>query len=496
MRERLKAKPSKVVCKYLFGPAIAEDSKRSFVNMVHLNLAHVLMLCKQDIIEKKDAKILLEALLDLKKAGPGTFELNPLYEDYYFNIEQYLISQIGMETAGKMHTARSRNDLHSTISRMNVRDTIMELYPKFIELRSTLLKLASENKETVLTGYTHMQPAQPITLGHYFIAIAEAIERDYQRLVEAYKRLNCCPLGGGAFAGTSFSIDRQYTSKLLGFYEPIDNSIDAVASRDYLLEFSADFATFGSIINRFANDLYIWATDEFGFIEVDDSMAACSSIMPQKKNPITLEHVKAKTSHLLSGFTSIFTCMKGIPYGHCRDLSESTRFFWDSTTQVEAILELLNSTLKTIKINQCNMEFRANNNFSTVTELADELVKKEGISFRIAHQIVGSIVSDCLDSGLSAQDITTEMLNNAGKIYASRTFNWTQDHISKVLNANYSVNNKPSLGSPSPKECERMIQKLEKELANDIQVYHNIIQELELSSIKLLKEVVQEIKKM
>lgn len=495
MRERLKAKPSEVVCKYLFEPAIVEDSKRSFINMVHLNLAHVLMLCKQDIIEKKDAEILLEALLELKKSGPGTFELNPLYEDYYFNIEQYLISQIGIESAGKMHTARSRNDLHSTISRMNVRDAITGLYPKLLELRSTLIKLASENKETVLTGYTHMQPAQPITLGHYFAAIAEAIERDYHRLAEAYKRVNCCPLGSGAFAGTGFNIDRQYTAELLGFYGPIENSIDAVASRDYLLEFSAHFATFGSTINRFANDLYIWATDEFGFIEVDDSMAACSSIMPQKKNPITLEHVKAKTSHLLSAFVSIFTCMKGIPFGHCRDIGgESIHLFWDATSQMEAILELLNSTLKSIKIKQNNMELRANTNFSTVTELADELVKKEGLSFRVAHQIVGSIVSDCIDSGLSAKEITIEMLNNAGKIYASRTIDWTQEHISMVLNADYSVNNKPSPGSPSPEECETLIQKLEKSLDNDVQVYHNIVEELELSSIRLQKEVDQVIK--
>lgn len=492
MRERLKVNPSEVVCKYLFEPAIAEDSKRSFVNMVHLNLAHVLMLCKQDIIEKNDAKILLEALLELKKAGSSTIELNPFYEDYYFNIEQYLIAQVGIEIAGKMHTARSRNDLHATISRMNVRDSVLELYQKLLELRSTLIRLASENKETVLTGYTHMQPAQPITLGHYFVAIAEAIERDYQRLIEAYTRLNCCPLGSGAFAGTGFNIDRKYTSDLLGFYEPIDNSMDAVASKDYLLEFSAHYATFGSTINRFANDLYIWATNEFGFIEVDDSMAACSSIMPQKKNPITLEHVKAKTSHLLSAFVSIFTCMKGIPFGHCRDLGgESIHMFWDATSQMEAILELLNNTLKSMKIKHENMESRANSNFSTVTELADELVKKEGLSFRIAHQIVGSIVSDCIDSGLSAQDITVEMLNRAGEVYASHTFDWTQEHISMILDAKYSVNNKPSLGSPSPNDCGAVIQKLEKRLDNDVQVHHNIIKDLESSSIRIQEEVCQ-----
>jgi len=490
MRERLKAKPNEVVCKYLFEPAIMEDNKRSFTNMININLAHVLMLYKQDIIKKRDARILLEALLDLQKNGSNAIELNPLYEDYYFNIEQYLISKIRIEYAGKMHTARSRNDLNSTLSRMNVRDTVIGLYPRVLELRSILINLATTYKETVLTGYTHMQPAQPITLAHYFLAVAEAIERDYQRLKESYKRLNYSPLGSCAFAGTGFNIDRHYTAELLGFYGPIENSLDAVASRDYLLEISAHFATLGSTINRFASDLYIWTSDEFGYLEVDDSLAVCSSIMPQKKNPITLEHVKSKTSHLLSGFVSIFTCMKGIPYGHCRDLSgESIRLFWDVTTQMEAILELLNSTLKTIKINKKNMEIRVNINFSTITELADELVRKEGIPFRVAHQIVGNLVSECIDKGLSTQDITIEMLNNVANNCISRTFNWTQNDIGKVLNAFCSVNNKQSLGSPSPKESERMIQELKKGLNKDVKDYQNIIDELTQSSVKLKNEI-------
>jgi len=494
MRERLKAKPSDVVCKYLFGPAILEDSKRSFTNMIRLNLAHVLMLRKQEIVDKEDAKKLLDALLALQDKGPGAFELNPLFEDYYFNIEQYIISQIGLETGGKIHTARSRNDLHSTISRMNVRDAIIDLYPRMLELRSILLNLALAHKETVLTGYTHMQPAQPTTLAHYFTAIAEAVERDYQRLEGAYSRLNYCTLGGGAFAGTSFNIDRCYTAQLLGFYGPIENSIDAVVSRDYLLEISSDFATFGSTVNRFVNDLYIWATDEFGFVEVDDSMAACSSIMPQKKNPITLEHVKSKTSHLLSAYVSIFTCMKGIPYGHCRDLAgESIQLFWDASAQMEAILELLNATLKTIKIKQDKMKSRANRNYSTVTELADELVREEGLSFRVAHQIVGNIVRDCITAGLSAEDITVEMLDAAGKSYATRTFDWTQEHLDRILDAAYSVSNKLSLGSPAPEECQRMIQNLNDKLDKDKEAYENMVKKLEQSNNRLTKEVNQAI---
>lgn len=490
MRERLKAKPSNVVCKYLFGPAILDDSERSFSNMIRLNLAHVLMLHKQQIIGKEDAKRLLDLLLTLQDKGPRALEMNPSFEDYYFNIEHYIISQIGVETGGKIHTARSRNDLHSTISRMNVRDAIINLYPKILELRSILLDLALVHKETVMTGYTHMQPAQPITLGHYFTAIAEAVERDFHRLEGAYNHLNYCPLGGGAFAGTSFNIDRNYTANLLGFFGPIENSIDAVVSRDYLLEISSHFATFGSTVNRFVNDLYIWATDEFSFIEVDDSMAACSSIMPQKKNPITLEHIKGKTSHLLSAYVSIFGCTKGISYSHCRDLAgEGIHLFWDASFQIEAILELLNATLKTMKIKIDKMKSRVNRNYSTVTDLADELVREEDLPFRVAHQIVGNIVRDCIAKDLSAEDITVKMLDKAGKIYANRPFNWTQEYLDRILDASHSINNKLSLGSPAPVECKRMVQNLKDKLNVDKKTYENMVKKLEQSKNQLNKEV-------
>lgn len=490
MRERLKAEPNEIVCKYLFEPSILDDSKRSFNNMISLNIAHTLMLNKQAIINKKDTAIILDTLIALREKGPDAIEINPLYEDYYFNFEQYLILQAGLEIAGKIHTARSRNDLSSTISRINVRDNIIKLYPKLLNLRSILLSIASDNIYTVITGYTHMQPAQPITIAHYFIAIAEGIDRDYKRLVEAYERLNYCPLGGGAFAGTSFNIDRNYTADLLGFYGPLENSIDAVASRDYLLEISADFATLGSTINRFANDLYIWSTDEFGYIEVDDSVAVCSSIMPQKKNPITLEHIKSKTSHLLGSFVSIFTCMKGIPYSHCRDLGgETIKYFWEATNQIESIVELLNTTLSSVKIKKDNLSNRIEKNFSTVTELADELVRKEGYSFRLAHQIVGKVVSDCLDNGYTSKDITIELINNACEVHASKTIKWSQEYLNNIIDAGYSVKSKQSLGSPSPVESNNSICKLQKSLDKDVEVYENRIKELELSAIKLENEI-------
>lgn len=468
MRERFKAKPDAVMCKYLFGPTIQGDCQRSFYNMGRMNLAHALMLRRQGIIPEEDAKTIIKALVDLLRQGPACFTVDPEMEDYYMNTENYLISQIGVEVAGKLHTARSRNDLHSTVARMNVRDTVLSLTEKLLNLREKLLELAEEHKETVVTGYTHMQPAQPITLGHYFTAIAEALERDCQRITSAYSRMDLSTLGGCAFAGTSFPVDRYYTAELMGFGGIVVNTMDAIAARDYLMELSAAYAILGSNLNRFAIDLYYWATDEFHYVEVADSLAASSSIMPQKKNPVTLEHTKAKSAHLLADFTSIVGCMKGIPYGHNREVAgETLHGYFDAVGELDAMLELMTRTLELLVVRKEHLKERADKNFCTVTELADEIVKREGFSFRVAHQIVGNIVMQLVEKDGCTKDITAEQLDAAAAAFAGRPLGWDQAHIDRVLDSAYSVENKRSCGAPSPVECEKMIRTLSKGLERD-----------------------------
>ena len=486
MRERLKQEPSEVVCKYLFEPAIKDESDRSFDNMISLNLVHTLMLHKKDIITTQDKDNIINALLELSKDGSNSIELDPLLEDYYFNFEKHMISKIGIEFAGKMHIARSRNDINSTISRMNARDSLIRVFPKLLRLRSILLSIASRNLETVLTGYTHMQPAQPISLAHYFLSLAQALERDFDRLQEAYKKLNYSPLGSCAFAGTSFDIDRNFTAELLGFYGPIDNSLDAIASRDYLMEIVADLTILSTNVSRLAQDLYIWSTDEFNYIEVDDSMAVCSSIMPQKKNPITLEHIKAKSAHLIAAFVSISSILRGISFGHSRDVgSESIKFYWESMEQIEAILDLMNDTLDTININKENMINKARVNFSTVTEIADELVRREGISFRVSHQIVGTVVRNCLESGTKSDEITVEMIDKVARENGLNSIKWDQQELDKITDPYISMINRISYGSPGPKVIKLSLDKYNNELEKDVLVYENIIKELESSYKKL-----------
>lgn len=493
MRERLKSDPSDVLIRYCNAPRMAADNERSFENMSKLNMAHVLMLQKQEIISKQDAKTLLKVLDELSRSGRNTVTLDPKYEDYYYNTERYIISKAGIEVGGKLHTARSRNDLHSTILRMNIRDAYLGILPRTIRLRKLLLKLADEQKDTVITGYTHMQPAQPMTLGFYFASVAEALERDAERLTLAWKHLNYATLGGCASFGTSFPIDREYTAKLLGFYGPIVNTIDAVGTRDYMLEIEAAFAVMMNTINRFAHDLYYWCSDEFSYLEMDDSVCSTSSIMPQKKNPSILEYVKAKSSHQLAAFVDTFTCMRGIPWGHNRDTAgESVHLIWDSFGEMEAAVELLCEVLRTMKIKSEHLKERADRNYCTVTELADILVREEGLSFRLAHEIVGYSVMQSVDSGKSAKEITAELLDTAAVQVMGRPLGWNQEKVDSVLDSYASVVNRRSQGSPCPEECEKMVAVMNTRLAADEEIFDDFSNMVK-DAYECLQEQVQEV---
>ncbi|MEW6226529.1 MAG: argininosuccinate lyase, partial [Bacillota bacterium] len=321
LRERLNSQPLKEVAELLFRPAIERDFRLGFGHMIRINKAHVVMLAETGILPGDVAAKILIALEALEERGLGVADLDPSVEDLHFNIERWLIERTGPEVGGRMHTGRSRNDLHATLDRMIAKDRLNELLDLLILLREQLLRLASENLATVMTGYTHLQPAQPITLGHYMCALASAFERDTRRLEAAYETINQCPLGAGALAGTGFPINRELTADLLGFDGIVENSLDAVASRDWVPELLAALSIMMTGISRLAMDLYLWYTDEFSYIDLDGSIAAVSSIMPQKKNPITLEHCKAKAAHVYGALIASLASLKNVPFGHSRDVA-------------------------------------------------------------------------------------------------------------------------------------------------------------------------------
>ncbi len=480
-RGKIKKQPAPEVVKFLINPAIVQDLERSYQTILDINKAHVVMLAEEGIIKTDVAKEILKCTQ--KIAGMQEhpeFEINPNVEDLYFNLERYLIEQTGAEIGGQQHTARSRNDLFATEQRMDIRRYFLKLCSLFNELRESILVVAEQNKDAVMSGYTHLQPSEPITFAHYCSGILEALERDYLRVQRSWDALNLCPLGGGSMGSTTFMINRDRTSELLGFSKPLQNSIDCTASRDYCLEIIAALSIAACTLSRFAFDLYIWSTPEYGYIEVDDSVAGCSSIMPQKKNALTLECCKAKAAHLEGFYISVFSSLKNIPFTHCRDSStEAMRFVWTALSEFEALISLLNVTVKTLSINKERMLSAASSNYCTVTELANYLVRHDGISFRSAHNVVAQLVGYMQEHSKLADEISFADLNPICLEILGHDTSLTDELIKNALNPERNSQCKKVIGGSNVEEVERQLRALSSELTADQGVLQNRIEHLE-----------------
>lgn len=333
---RLDRTPDDVVHRLLIDPAMERESDSSFKYFVEVNQVHIAMLHSIAELDTHTASVLQNANEDILNEGAAALPFDPKHEDLYFTIEAAVINKVGPEIGGSMHTARSRNDMLATIARMRMREELMEVLELINSLRDSVLRIADRHENDVISGYTHLQAAEPITLAHYFAALLEATQRDYQRVLATLEKVNRCPLGSGAMASTTFPIDREFTAKALGFDGPMDNSLDGVASRDYAVEALGALAILTNNLSRFSTDLLVWATAEFAYLEVDSGIAVTSSIMPQKKNPVTLEHIKAKTSHVEAAWVSSITSLKSAPYSHSRESSvESLSGVWEGISEAK-----------------------------------------------------------------------------------------------------------------------------------------------------------------
>ena len=490
-RGKMKKAPAKELVDYLIRPAIATDLERSYQTLLDINKAHVLMLAKQGIIEKDVAKQILQVTQDIAgmQAHPE-FEIIPDVEDLYFNFERYLIKRTSLEIGGQQHTARSRNDMFATEIRYDTRRYFLTLCEHFNNLRRSFLKIARENTDAVMSGYTHLQPSEPITLAHYCSAILNAMARDYERMTHVWKTVNQCPLGGGSMGSTTFDIDRHYTAKLLGFDKPLENSLDCVAGRDFSLELAAAMSTAGLTFSRIAMDLTLWATPEYGYIELDDSVSGCSSIMPQKKNPIALEHVRAKSGHLEAFYVSLCTGMKNVPYMHCRDIStESVRYFWTAMTEFLQDADLLNASLREMKVHKEHMVESARRNFCTVTELANYLVRIDKISFREAHEIVADVVGYLNEKHLMADQITLDELN----MFCQKLFNFTSkltaEDLKAALDPVKNAQSKTCWGGTAEAEVTRQLDVIEAQIEKDEEERKARLAQIDQAKVDLEKAV-------
>jgi argininosuccinate lyase len=370
--------------------------KRLYLQDIEGSIAHAKMLAKQRIISKNEGEKIIKALNIIKMdMQTGSFTFSEDDEDIHMAIEKALIRKIG-ETGEKLHTARSRNDQVALDMRLYLREQIKQITAILKELKVTFLERAEKEIDTIMPGYTHMQRAQPVLLAHYLMAYWEMLDRDETRLNECYIRTNIMPLGACALAGTGLPIDREYTARLLKFPSLSKNSIDAVSDRDFAIEFISDAAMLMMHLSRFSEDIIVWSTSEFNFVEIDDAFTTGSSIMPQKKNPDVAELIRGKTSRIYGNLMTILTLMKGLPMTYNRDLQEDKGPLFDTADTLKSSLQILNAMLKRLKFNKNKMFMDAGGGFSTATDLAEYLVKK-GVPFRSAHGIVGEIVAYCIN---------------------------------------------------------------------------------------------------
>ena len=448
---RLKQPPAKEVIQHIFLPRLNREFFANFELLNQINLAHLLMLCRQGILDKVASRRLAVALLKMQEDGPAAIELDPEREEAYFNYEAHLIKLVGPDAGGKLHTARSRNDIGATIDRIRARDFATRVGNALINLADSASIQAGKFAYYVMPGYTHMQAAQPVTYGYYMSALVDAWSRDVDRFLHVLESVDGSPLGSCALAGTSFPIDRVITSSMLGFRQPLANALDGVASRDFALELSAAVSIMMITCSRMVQDFYIWSTPEFGYLSFPDSIASTSSIMPQKKNPAVLEYLRGKTSHLIGMTLAAFSTVKSTHFTHSGDSSrESTRTCWESCEEALKALDLMKLLVEEVEPDRVRMQSRAAEDFSTVTDLADLLVRKADASFRDAHHIIGAVVRDALDLGISANEITPAMINAVATQQLGRQVFLQIDDISECLDPVRNVAARQSYGGPAP----------------------------------------------
>jgi argininosuccinate lyase len=414
------------------------------------SIAHCEMLAKQRIIPRRDAMRIVVALHQIQKEfDGGTFRVRAGDEDVHMAIERRLIEKIGA-TGGKLHTARSRNDQVALDLRLLLRDEAQSIVSLLRRLRRTLASVAKRHREVIMPGYTHLQPAQPVLFAHHCLAYAEMLERDEGRFTDCLRRIDVLPLGSGALAGTTFPIDRADVARHLGFHAVSANSMDAVSDRDFAAEFLAAAAIAGMHLSRLAEDLVLWSSQEFRFIELPDAFATGSSMMPQKKNPDIAELVRGRTGRLYGNLVALLTTLKGLPLTYNRDLQEDKEPVFDSVDTLKGSLTILSALLPQLRINRERMRAAATAGYILATELADYLTGK-GVPFRDAHAIVGAIVRHCLTENVTLEALALPQLRRFSTHFKPDVKTW--------LSAEAAVRRRRAVGGTSPGNVQRQLRK-------------------------------------
>ena len=437
-----------------FHSSISFD-QRLFEEDILGSIAHATMLGKQGIISEADTQSIVEGLKEiLADAKEGSIQWRVDAEDIHMNVESILTERIG-EAGKRLHTGRSRNDQVALDMHMYARKSCKETIALLVELISTLIQHAEQNIDTIMPGYTHLQKAQPITLAHHLMAYVQMFLRDRSRLHDMYRRMNLCPLGAGALAGTTYPLDREYSAALLGFDGATRNSMDSVSDRDYLIEFLSDLSMIMMHLSRFCEEIILWNSNEYRFIELDDAYSTGSSIMPQKKNPDIAELVRGKTGRVYGALMQLLTTMKGLPLAYNKDMQEDKEFSFDAVDTACDCLKLFEGMLSTTVFNKERMEESAKKGFTNATDAADYLVRA-GVPFRDAHGIVGRLVLTCIERGIALDDLPLEEYQKESSAFGPDIYD--------AISMKTCVSTRNTKGAPGPQALEEMLAQQKSEM--------------------------------
>lgn len=433
---------------YRFNASISFDQK-FYCQDIEGSMAHVKMLAKQGILTEQEKDQILEGLAGiLRDVENGTLRITDEYEDIHSFVEANLIDRIG-DPGKKLHTGRSRNDQVALDMRLYTRDEVKETDELLKGLLKVLFRIMEENTETIMPGFTHLQKAQPITLAHHMGAYFEMFKRDRSRMHDIYERMNYCPLGAGALAGTTYPLDREYTAELLGFYGPMLNSMDCVSDRDYLIEYLSAMSTVMMHLSRFCEEVIIWNSNEYQFVEMDDAYSTGSSIMPQKKNPDIAELVRGKTGRVYGALMSLLTTMKGIPLAYNKDMQEDKELVFDAIDTTKGCIALFTGMLDTMSFRKDRMSDSARHGFTNATDAADYLVNR-GVPFRDAHGIVGRLVLYCIEKKIALDDMSLEEYRAISPVF--------DEDIYEAISMETCVNKRLTIGAPGKAAMENVLE--------------------------------------
>ena len=441
---------------YNFNASISFDQK-FYKQDIRGSIAHVTMLASVGVLTEEERDQIIDGLKGISKdIQTGAVEITSEYEDIHSFVEANLIDRIG-DVGKKLHTGRSRNDQVALDMKLYTRDEVVEIKGLVKELMETLHRIMKEHIDTFMPGFTHLQKAQPVTLAHHVGAYMEMFKRDYSRLTDIYDRMNYCPLGAGALAGTTYPLDREQTASLLNFYGPTLNSMDSVSDRDYVIELLSALSTIMMHLSRFSEEVIIWNSNEYKFVSIDDGFSTGSSIMPQKKNPDIAELVRGKTGRVYGALTSILTTMKGIPLAYNKDMQEDKELTFDAIDTVKGCISLFNGMMNTMTFNKPQMEKSAKHGFTNATDAADYLVN-HGVPFRDAHGIVGQLVLLCLDKHISLDELPLDEYQKISPAF--------EEDIYDAISMKTCVEKRNTIGAPGRDAMKKVIAINDTYLAN------------------------------